>query len=175
MWVRSSCRRSSRIRDHTGAGGSLLVVVCPAMVTPRHSPNSRPSRRTRVSVRPASNAESQIEPWFAPMRTDALAQRPERIRSSSTETQMRKKTPPKTQERGQASAQPQAGGLIAKEAKRSRRSAKDSYALDNRSHRTTAASVVRSDRARSRGLARNRAKLRIHCTPAVRPAACCGF
>jgi hypothetical protein len=57
---------------------------------------------------------------------------------------MRKKTTPETRERGQASAQTQAGGLIAKGVKNDKRSAKDTCALDNRSHRTTAALEVRS-------------------------------
>ena len=39
----------------------------------RLSSNDRPSRRTRKSVRPAEEAESQIEPWFAPRDPTALA------------------------------------------------------------------------------------------------------
>jgi hypothetical protein len=47
---------------------------------------------------------------------------------------MPKKTPSTTRKRGQASSREE-GGLIAK-AKKTQQSAEDSYALDNRSHRT---------------------------------------
>ncbi len=46
-------------------------------VPPRHSPNHRPFRRTRKSVRPVHEeilaAESQIEPWFATRDPHACA------------------------------------------------------------------------------------------------------
>jgi len=53
-------------------------------VRPRHSPNARPPRRTRTSVRPALAAESQIEPWFASARPSACIG-PGRIGSSREE------------------------------------------------------------------------------------------
>ena len=48
-----------------GAGDSLVRSVRPAIRLLRYSANHRPPRRTRRSVRPAPEAESQIEPWFA--------------------------------------------------------------------------------------------------------------
>ena len=49
---------------------------------------------------------------------------------------MRKKTAPTTRKHGQVSSQ-QEGGLIAQGQGKARQSAKDTYALDNLSHRTT--------------------------------------
>jgi hypothetical protein len=49
---------------------------------------------------------------------------------------MRKKTEPNKSRKHVSASQPKQGGLIVKGAKKAQQSAKDSYALDNRSHRT---------------------------------------
>jgi hypothetical protein len=60
-----------------GAGGSLSSGVRPAAAgPPRVSPNHRPFRRSRRSVRPVLETASLIEPWSHPHdpRASATAQ-----------------------------------------------------------------------------------------------------
>jgi hypothetical protein len=51
---------------------------------------------------------------------------------------MRKKTEPNNSRKHGSASQPKQGGLIVNGAKKAQQSAKDSYALDNCSHRTIA-------------------------------------
>jgi hypothetical protein len=59
-------RNHSRLVKEVFKAAATAATARPGALLPRHSPNHRPFRRTRRSVRPAHAAESQIEPWFAP-------------------------------------------------------------------------------------------------------------
>jgi len=99
----------------------------------RYSPNHRPFRRTRKSVRPALEVESQIEPWFAPRDPKALASSSGHW--SKTRRTMQKRTALRTAKHRNAPIAGQDVGLIV-EAKSPKQSARTKSALDNRSHRT---------------------------------------
>ena len=150
-----SPRRRLRIRDQ-GARGSLERLVRPAGSPPRHSPNSRPPRRTRRSVRPAPAAESPIEPWFAPARDPSACMRPGGSGAQGRRPMRKKQTASQTRKHPAASSRKQSG-LIA-QGKNAPQSAAPKCALDNRSHRTSRASAAAQRRASGRSL-------RIHGVP----------
>ncbi len=109
---------------------SRLPVARPS-VTPRHSPNLRPSRRTGTSTRPASSRVSD-RTMVRPARPTRL-QHPAPIPSAYSSTTMAKKTQPSHTRPSASSSQP--SGLIVKSPP-APRSAKAKPALDDRSHRT---------------------------------------
>jgi hypothetical protein len=102
---------------------------------PRSSPNHRPFRRTRKSVRPAPAAESQIEPWFAPRDPGAWIRQGDSGDGEREKTLMRKKQANRKTSRRRVLRISRTTGLIA-DAKTLKQSAGTKSGLDTRSHRT---------------------------------------
>ena len=110
-------------------------------VTPRHSSNHRPPRRTRRSVRPAVCRVSD-RTMVRVVRPECFVQRPtDRELKRAT---MRKKTAPRARKQQQASSR-DTSGLIAHDQNR-RQSVATKSVLDNRSHRTPFGSAASPSR-----------------------------
>ena len=135
---------------------------------PRHSPNSRPPRRTRRSVRPAQRSRVSDRTVVRPRAARALSKCPQgpgaQAGGDECGGRLLQKDPVHP-ELSRASASEV--GLIAR-AEESAQSAMGEYVLDNRSHRTPQGSGVRGRRARLSSAPKH-ARPRIPCSRLLGP------